>query len=151
MKIEDSFIVGAAPGVVWTAITDPHVIAGCLPGCEEIEALSAKSYRATIRVELGVIKTRFKIEVELTEEVPPRFVRCQTRGDEGGLASRLQADSVLFLEPLGPDETKVSYTSDVSITGRLGKFGLGIMKKKAESLGRDFADNFRSRIAKAAA
>jgi hypothetical protein len=32
------------------------------------------------------------------------------------------------------------------VVGRLGKFGLGIMKKKAESLGREFAANFKRRV-----
>ena len=42
--------------------------------------------------------------------------------------------------------TEVTYTSDVSVFGRLGKFGLGIMKKKARDLGREFAESFRERV-----
>jgi hypothetical protein len=30
--------------------------------------------------------------------------------------------------------------------GRLGKFGLGVMKKKAESLGREFALAFKQKV-----
>jgi hypothetical protein len=30
--------------------------------------------------------------------------------------------------------------------GRLGKVGLGVMKKKAEGLGRDFATAFKQRV-----
>ena len=34
---------------------------------------------------------------------------------------------------------EVGHSGEVSVVGRLGKFGLGIMKKKAETLGREFA------------
>jgi hypothetical protein len=38
----------------------------------------------------------------------------------------------------------------VSVTGRLGKFGLGMMKKKAEQLGAKFAESFRGKVEAAA-
>jgi hypothetical protein len=44
----------------------------------------------------------------------------------------------------------VSYTSDISITGRLGKFGLGMMRKKADQLRQEFVQKFRATLAQAA-
>ena len=38
------------------------------------------------------------------------------------------------------------YRSDVSVTGRLGRFALGMMKKKAQSLGDEFAQNLQARL-----
>jgi hypothetical protein len=46
--------------------------------------------------------------------------------------------------------TAVRYLSEVSGTGRLGKFGLGVMKKKAEALGAKFAEAFRGKLEVAA-
>jgi len=40
----------------------------------------------------------------------------------------------------------VSYASEAAIVGRLGKFGLGVTKKKAESLGREFAAAFKQKV-----
>jgi len=40
----------------------------------------------------------------------------------------------------------VFYASEAAVVGRLGKFGLGVMKKKAESLGRDFAQAFKQKV-----
>ena len=36
-------------------------------------------------------------------------------------------------------------TRDISLAGRLGKYGLGIMKKKAKTYGEEFAEAFRER------
>ena len=69
-----------------------------------------------------------------------------TRGEEGGKASTLTAQSELRLNPVAEGGTEVYYASEVSLGGRLGKFGLGIMKKKAKSLGEEFAAAFRTRV-----
>jgi carbon monoxide dehydrogenase subunit G len=42
--------------------------------------------------------------------------------------------------------TEIRYASEVTIAGRLGKFGFGIMQKKAEALGEDLASAFRDRV-----
>jgi carbon monoxide dehydrogenase subunit G len=69
-----------------------------------------------------------------------------TRGEEGTRSSVLQAQSELRLEALEEARTAVHYSSEVAVVGRLGKFGLGIMKKKAGSLGQQFAESFRTRV-----
>ncbi len=146
MKIEESFTVQAPIDRVWEFITDPEQVGPCLPGCEEIEVLGPTTYKARIKVALGPIKTTFKVDVEVTEERPPEFAASVTRGEEGGKASRVSADSTLALKALDESQTEVTYASDVSVVGRLGKFGLGIMKKKAKSMGEEFAAKFRVRV-----
>jgi len=73
-------------------------------------------------------------------------IRAITRGEEGGNASTLQATSEVRLAPVA-EGTRVDYRSEVAITGRLGRFALGMMKKKAQSLGDEFAANLQARLA----
>ncbi len=146
MRIEGSFTVAAPPERVFAEITNPALMAGCIPGCEAIEVVDPKTYRARILVEVGPIKARFNLVVEVTEEVPPARVVSVTRGEEGTRASVLSANNELLLAPADGGGTEVKYVSEVSVTGRLGKFGLGIMKKKADALGAKFAENFRGKI-----
>jgi carbon monoxide dehydrogenase subunit G len=146
MHIEDKFLVVAPRERVWAAITDPSVVAPCVPGCQGVTVASPTLYKATIRVQLGIIKAEFNVEVEVVLETPPEELRTRTRGEEGSRASSISAENILRLVERGPGETEVNYVSDVSVVGRLGKFGLGVMKKKAESLGRDFAAAFKARL-----
>ena len=146
MRIEDHFVVKAARERVWAAITDPSVVAPCVPGCQGVTVMSPTLYKAKVRVQLGIIKADFNVEVELTEQTPPAQMRSRTRGEEGGRASSISAENTLRLVELSASETDVTYSSEVSVVGRLGTFGLGVMKKKAEALGRDFAAAFKSRL-----
>ena len=70
MKIEDSFEVAAPRERVWQLITDPEIVAGCVPGCSGVEVVSDTLYRAKVSVKVGPIKASFNMEVELVEETP---------------------------------------------------------------------------------
>ena len=146
MRIEDRFVVAAPRERVWVAIKDPGVVAPCIPGCQGVEVVSPTLYKAKIRVQVGPIKADFNVDVEIVSETPLEEVRSVTRGEEGSRASSLSAENSLRLTALNDNETEVSYASEAVVVGRLGKFGLGIMKKKAESLGRDFAAAFKQRL-----
>lgn len=146
MKIEDSFEVAAPRERVWRLITDPETVAGCVPGCGGVEVVSPTLYRAKVSVKVGPIKANFNMEVELIEETPPTEVRSKSRGEEGSRASTVSSDNLLRLEAIDDDNTRVYYAAEVSVVGRLGKFGLGVMKKKAESLGKDFAACFKEKV-----
>ena len=93
---------------------------------------------------------RFAAEVEVLEEEPPVRVVTVTRGEEDGRASNLRSDNILTLAPADGGGTLVSYEADMTVTGRLAKFGFGVMKKKAQSLASEFAGNLEARVNEAA-
>lgn len=146
MRIEGAFDIGLPREAVYRHLTDPGLMAQCVPGCESIERLSPTSYRALVIIAVGGIKARFNLVVDVVREQPPDLVLSQTRGEEGTRASILAADNELTLTEIDALGTRVHYASDVSVTGRLGKFALGVMKKKVEAMGREFAERLRERI-----
>ena len=89
MKIEETFRVAAPLERVWRVITDPEQVGPCIPGCQGIEVTGPTTYRASIKVAIGPIKTTFNVDVELVEERPPNYAASVTRGEEGGKARRL--------------------------------------------------------------
>lgn len=146
MKLDGRFEVAAPRIAVWEAIRDPQVMAICIPGCEAAERITDTAYRAIVSVKLGPIGARFNLVVEIEEEVAPSLVRSRARGEEGTRASVLSSDNVLSLAEPEPGKTEVDWSADVNLTGRLGKYGLGLMKKKAEALSQEFVVSFRKRL-----
>ena len=146
MRIDKSFTIDAPQDKVWHFVSSPEKVGLCFPGCQEIVSLGDDQYKATIKVQLGPIKTVFKVDFEETEKRPMEFLSYTSRGEEGNRSSRLKADSTLSFSPLGENQTKVEYASDISLVGRLGKFGLGMMNKKADSMGDEFVGVLRSKI-----
>ena len=144
MLIDGQFGVAAPPAQVLASLFDARLMASCLPGCESLQALDADRYRAIVVVALAGVKARFELLVEVTAREADG-IRALTRGEEGGNASTLQASSEVRLTAV-PDGTRVDYRSEVAVTGRLGRFALGMVKKKAQGIGDEFAANLRARL-----
>lgn len=147
MLVDGEFEIDIPRETLFGVITDPALMATCVPGCESIEQINPTTYRAVVSVVVSFIKARFNLVVEVIEEVAPETVRSVTRGEEGGRASMLTATNQVSLVDLGAGRTRLCYASNLSVTGRFGKFALGIMKKKAQSMAHEFAHNLRARIA----
>ncbi|RME34765.1 MAG: hypothetical protein D6786_03905 [Gammaproteobacteria bacterium] len=146
MRIEKTFQVASPQQRVWEFITDPERVAPCVPGCEGAERVDDNHYKAVINTRIGPVRTTFNVLIEAVEERPPEFASYVTKGEEGSKASRIKATSELALKPLSPDLTEVSYRSDVTIMGRLGKFGSGMMKKVADGIGESFVTALREQL-----
>jgi carbon monoxide dehydrogenase subunit G len=144
MLIDGQFTVAAPPEVLLHHLFDVRLMASCLPGCETIEPIDENTYRAVLVMAMAGIKARFDMQVEITKR-DANNIWATTRGEEGGRASTLQADSQITLAA-DAQGTQVSYHSDVAITGRLGRFALGMMKKKAQNLGNEFAANLQKAL-----
>jgi len=144
MLIDGEFPVAAPPQALMRHLFDARLMASCLPGCESLEALDDERYRAVVAIAMAGVKARFDLLVQITKR-DDHNIWATTRGEEGGQASKLQADSQVTLTP-SAEGTLVAYRSEVSITGRLGRFALGMMKKKAQNLGEEFAVNLRQKL-----
>ena len=146
MKIEKTFTINAAQQNVWAVITSAEQIAPCIPGCQRAEETEPGHYKASIQTKVGPIKTTFAVDIERTEERPPEFASYETKGEEGSRASRIKATTTISLKSLTADQTEVSYTSDIHIMGRLGKFGSGMMQKIADGVGDEFVAALKDKV-----
>jgi carbon monoxide dehydrogenase subunit G len=146
MKLSNNFIIDAPQQVVWDFITNPEHIGPCIPGCEDVETVGPDKYRAAIKIHVGAIKTIFHVTITTLEERPPEYSKYVTEGDEGGRASRIKATSSLTISKLDEQRCEVSYSSDISIAGRLGKFSAGVMNMIANKLSEKFVATLRDRI-----
>ncbi len=146
MIIEAMFVVNAPIDRVWDFLLDAQSLAGCVPGCDHVEPTGDNAYRAHMKAKIGPIAANFKIRIDITERRPPAFLKSPFRGEDSKMASSLNASSVIKLERLEPEKTEISYRSEVSVLGRLGKFGEGVMKRKAKEIGEQFAHSIKERL-----
>lgn len=145
MYLEERFEVNAPRDRVWRMIRDPEQMMRCVPGCRAIEKVGEALYKAQVEVSVGPIKACFLIDVEITQETVLEQVLSVSRGEEGTRASTVQSANVMRLAEGAGGATEIFYSSDVSVTGRLGRFGLGMMKKIAGRKAKEFEKAFKAR------
>lgn len=149
MEIEKILTVAAPPAQVWALLLDPTVMGSCVPGMKSIDVVSDVEYLAEMHVKIAFISARFKIKTTIVETRPPFYLRSEGTGEDASVASSLKQVSEIFLSELSDGQTELRMKIKVDVLGRLGTFGLSVMKTKADRMWDEFGVNLAARLAPA--
>lgn len=146
MLIEGKFTLKAPIQEVWDFLLEPGTLASCIPGAEKMEAIDDKTYESVVKQKVGPISVRFKFTTTLTDIDPPRHLKAIGRGADIGKAGIFTQETTVDLSEIAKDEVEISYSSNVSITGRLATFGERIMRAKSKTVGEEFTKNLQQKL-----
>ena len=146
MLIEGKFNLKAPIQEVWDFLLEPGTLASCIPGAEKVEAIDDKTYESVVKQKVGPISVRFKFTTTLTDIEPPRHLKAVGRGADIGKAGIFTQETTVDLSEIAKDEVEISYSSNVSITGRLATFGERIMRAKSKTVGEEFTKNLQQKL-----
>ncbi|MBS0316250.1 MAG: SRPBCC family protein [Proteobacteria bacterium] len=146
MEIEKTLTVSAPRELVWALLLDPQVMAGAVPGMKSIEVVSPTEYVAVMHQKISFISAKFKLRTHIVEQRAPEYLRAEGTGEDASVASSLKQRSEIFLTPAANGGTELRTKVNVDLLGRLGTFGLSVMKTKADRLWEEFGANLKARI-----
>lgn len=146
MEIEKTLTVSAPREQVWALLLDPQVMAGAVPGMQSIEVLSPTEYVAVMHQKISFISAKFKLRTRIVEQRAPEYLRVEGTGEDSSVASSLKQRSEVWLNATPEGGTELRLKVEVDLLGRLGAFGLGVMKTKADRLWEEFGANLAARI-----
>jgi carbon monoxide dehydrogenase subunit G len=127
MKLEQTFTVVAPVEQVWSALIDVQRVAPCLPGAEVTDASDDGTYHGTFSVKIGPTTAAYHGTLKLEDvDEPSRRVAMSARGTDKRGQGGASAAIVSSLVPEG-EATRVDVVTDLTITGRLARFGRGGM------------------------
>ncbi|HEX5391372.1 MAG TPA: SRPBCC family protein [Burkholderiaceae bacterium] len=147
MEIEKTLLLDAPPARVWALLLDPNAMGACVPGMESIEVISDSEYVAVMKVKISFISARFKLKTRIVERDEPRYLRAEGTGEDTSVASSLKQVSEMWLAERDGGGTELRMKVKVDVLGRMGTFGLGVMKTKADRLWDEFGVNAAARLA----
>jgi uncharacterized protein len=146
VEIEKTLTVAASPQRVWALLLDPQVMGGCVPGMKSIDVVSDVEYVALMHVKIAFINAKFKLRTTIVEQREPSYLRAEGTGEDASVASSLKQQSEIFLTPTAEGGTELRIKVQVDVLGRLGTFGLSVMKTKADRMWEEFGTNLVARI-----
>lgn len=146
MEIEKTLTVSAPREQVWALLLDPQVMAGAVPGMKSIDVVSPTEYVAVMHQKIAFISARFRLRTHITDQRAPEYLCAEGTGEDASVASSLKQRSEVFLAPTADGGTELRIKVSVDLLGRLGTFGLSVMKTKADRLWEEFGANLKARI-----
>jgi carbon monoxide dehydrogenase subunit G len=146
VEIEKTLTVAASQQQVWDLLLDPQIMAGCVPGMQSIEVISPTEYVALVHVKISFISAKFKLRTTIAEQRAPSYLRVEGVGEDASVASSFKQQSEIFLDTAASGGTELRLKVKVDLFGRLGTFGLNVMKTKADRMWDEFATNLAARI-----
>jgi uncharacterized protein len=129
MKIDGSSTLHADPARVWRAITDPGVLAGVIPGCQEFTPLGDNHFGLTVSIGVAAIKGSYAGEVRLSDLDVPRSLTMRAAG--AGAPGTIDTTVEVRLTDLGDATTRLDYTADAVVGGMVGGVGQRVLASVA--------------------
>lgn len=144
MDLSGSLEVGASRARAWAFIVDPERVGGCGPGVESVERLDPTHFRARAKVGIGIISTRFEVDLELLEADEPSRAVIAARGHAPGSDVEATGEMRLSGPPEGP--TRMDWRATIEMTGAVASLGARLVQGMAEKLAAEAFDCIKSTL-----
>ena len=147
MNFSQHCVITASRDTVWDFLMNMENVARCLDGVQELKQLDADTYEGTLRVKVGPVALTFQGTVRVEEcdrEQWRGIVRAEAKDRKvgGGVRAQMQ----MQLQEKSPTETEMHVALEAHILGKIGEFGQPIIRKKADSMLKEFVDNIKKQL-----
>ncbi|MEZ4412985.1 MAG: SRPBCC domain-containing protein [Gemmatimonadales bacterium] len=133
--------LGSPREAVWRHLQDGDLMAACTPGTESFEVRGPGRYTVKCSVGSGLVRVHVVLEAELHDLQHPDSLRLRATGTAPG--STLDVDTLVRLESLDAQRTRLTWSSVTGVHGMLAGFGRGMV----EDVLRQFTEKFWTNVA----
>ena len=145
ISIREEIAISMPPDVLWPILSDPVIVASCIPGAALTKSGEGGIYQGTMRVKFGPTVALFRGEAKLAYDHPGRRCTIQGRGIDARGASRANASGTI--EATGGDTTLLKLTGNFNVTGPLETFANAGGVHIARAILAEFAENVAKLVA----
>lgn len=136
MNVNAEYRIPARRERIWETLRDPETLRACIPGCEDIQQVSAGEYSGRLMARVGAVTTVFAGRLRLDDEDFPKgwTVSAHMESPSAGWADG-HATVVLTEEAAG---TVLGYRVKLDTGGRLASVGNRLVQGVAIRMANDF-------------
>ena len=147
MNFQHSATIPVSREVLWNLLMDVPRVSQCLPGVQDVNRLEENVYEGTMRIRVGPIALNLhgRIQIDEQDAESSRAIMSAQADDKkirGGIRSKM----TMALSSVSAQETEFKVETDVTILGKIGEFGQPIIRKKADTMMKEFTENIRRQL-----
>ena len=150
MELKSDFEVSVGVDRAWEVLTNPELIAPCLPGAR-LDEVEGDEFRGAVKVKVGPISSEYRGKatmVEMNRDELRIVIRAEGRDSRG--AGNAAADITALMEAASDHSTKVEVTTDLKISGKVAQFGRGVLGDVSAKLMGQFVENLEGMLQESA-
>ena len=143
MKFDFDVDIDAPPDNVWEILSDIPRASALMPGVQDVTLQPDGTYTGTVRIRVGPIGFNLGGAVTVSEDKNAGTWSMTSQAQDprigGGVTSTVET---IITEP-SPGKTRMQVNADVQFSGKLGQLGQPLIKKKADSMVKEFTENLK--------
>lgn len=142
IELQRTIDLGVSPEAAWQTLWDIRALAGCLPGCEDVQEIEPRRrYRATVRDRLGPFRVTIPLEVVVGAVVEGTSLAVTASGRDSALGSPVKVELAVALER-AEGGARLSLRGAAEVGGKLAALGQAVTQRKT----RDTLDRFATNL-----
>ena len=147
MKFTQNAQIPVAREPLWNFLMDVPKVAQSLPGVESVSQIDDTTYEGALKVRVGPIALNLKGKIVLEEKDKQNW-RAALRAEaiDRMAAGAVNGKTTMVLKEIASDQTELLVETDVNILGKIGEFGQPIIRKKADSMLKEFVENIKKQL-----
>lgn len=130
MHLNGTYAFKAPVDQVWDMLMNTETIAGCLPGCRELQPLGDDRYKAELVIAVAAITGNYSAEVSIEDKTRPQSYRLLVRGS--GRPGFVNGNARVTLEPSDAGTT-VHVEADADVGGAVARLGQRLIEGVART------------------
>jgi carbon monoxide dehydrogenase subunit G len=139
LQMQGTERIQASPEAVRRFVGDPAQVGRCLPDLEELEVVDGQHLVALVRIGVGPVRGRFKLEVALGAEDGELSMRLKG----SGMGSGLQMSSQMQVLAEAAGATALLWTAEAMVSGPLASVGERLLDAQARKTTQQLFESIR--------
>jgi carbon monoxide dehydrogenase subunit G len=147
LTIEEKVDVNAPVAHVWAFLLAPEKVVACLPGAGLDEVIDARTFTGNVKVKVGPVSMTYAGKAKLEEvDESTHSVTIVGEGKEKAGADVVKMTLLGHIDALPEGGSTLSVKADVLLTGKIVRFGRGMIEAVSAQMFKDFAARMRSEL-----
>ena len=147
MKFSQSAQIPVAREPLWEFLMDVPKVAQSLPGVESVSKIDDTTYDGALKVRVGPIALNLLGKIIVEEQDKENWrATLRAEANDRRAAGAVKGKTTMMLKALDSNQTELVVETDVNILGKIGEFGQPIIRKKADSMLKEFVENIKKQL-----
>ena len=147
MKFSQSAQIPVAREPLWEFLMDVPKVAQSLPGVESVSKIDDTTYEGALKVRVGPIALNLLGKIIVDERDKENWrAALRAEANDRRAAGAVKGKTTMMLKAVDSNQTELVVETDVNILGKIGEFGQPIIRKKADSMLKEFVENIKKQL-----